>query len=797
MQSVAEMMTIEAWAWIGLAVAIGLGSCLSAVVLLARARDHRGRVRWVWFALATITFGIGVWATHFVAMLAEEPAMQMGYALAPTILSVALVIFGSLPGFGLMLSSSPSVTRRIGSGVMLGGSVAAMHFTGMTAMRFSGRIAYEPGYVILAVSLGMMLSALAWRRVDDLPRPAAVIEAGTLLVLGIAAVHFIAMAGTRYIPGPMPMFHGIMIGRNATLASAVACASVVGLALAVGLFDQRWRWARQESVRLRELADCTIEGLLIHADGVILWANNVACEMLGSDSALLAGRNVKELVTPDWHNVVGLHLLGGMRSIDEIEVAGPQGRPLQVELASRRIQYEGKSAGVIALRDITDRRRTEAQIAHLAYHDALTGLANRARFDDALATIVSSATDATPVALLIIDLDRFKSVNDLHGHPIGDRMLQHVASRLRRLVRSEDLVARLGGDEFAIVVPRTTTDAATRLAEQVIEALGRPFEVDGLLLVIGASVGLALAPANANRAATLMQASDFALGRAKEQGRNRLAFFEAGMDIRFRERQAIEQDLRRAIQSDALDVHYQPLVDCTTLRIIGYEALVRWHHAERGWISPAEFIPVAEEAGLILPLGQLVLEQAALAACEWADDMILAVNLSPRQFHNPSLPEDIIATITRIGLPARRLELEVTESVLIDDSVRALQMLKRLKAHGIRIALDDFGTGYSSLGTLRQFPFDKLKIDRSFVTNLGIDPDATSMVNAILAMGSSLRLTVTAEGVETQTQLDVLCAAGCDVVQGYLLGRPTAAALNNIATSSQDPATGLSTKMDI
>jgi diguanylate cyclase (GGDEF)-like protein/PAS domain S-box-containing protein len=721
-----------------------------------------------------MTFGIGVWATHFVAMLAEEPAMQMGYALAPTVLSVALVMLGAIPGFALMLAPSPNTVRRLGSGMMLGGSVAAMHFAGMEAMRFGGRLAYDPRYVIFAISLGMILSTFAWRRIDELPRAAAVVEAAMLLVLGIAAVHFISMAGTHYIPGPMPMMGGILIGRNATLASAVVCALVVAMALAIGLFDQRWRWARHEAAHLRELADCTIEGLLIHIDGVVVWANNVLCEMLGSDSARMAGRNVIDLVEADWREVIGSHLSTVSRSIDEVEVTGAAGLPLSVEIASRKIHYEGRSAGVIALRDVTERRKTEARIKHLAYNDSLTGLANRARFDEFLAAVVTSADEGQPVSLLMIDLDRFKSVNDLHGHPIGDRVLQHVASRLRRLVRSDDLVARLGGDEFAIVVPKTTAGAATSLAKRIIESLGKPFEVDGFVLVIGASVGLAIAPANANRAATLMQASDFALGRAKREGRNRVCFFEAGMDIRFRERQAIEQDLRRAIEMEALDVHYQPLVDCVTRRIIGYEALVRWQHPERGWISPAEFIPIAEDAGLILPLGQLVLERAAAAACTWTDDMTLAVNLSPRQFENPTLPEDIIETIARIGLPAHRLELEITESVLIDDSVRALEMLKRLKAHGMRIALDDFGTGYSSLGTLRQFPFDKLKIDRSFVNNLGIDPDATSMVNAILAMGSSLRLTVTAEGVETQIQLETLCAGGCDIVQGFLLGRPSA-----------------------
>ncbi|WP_287995429.1 EAL domain-containing protein [Acidiphilium sp.] len=767
-------MTPNAWAWIVLAVAIGVGACLSSVILFARARDHRGRIRWFWFGLAAIIFGIGVWATHFVAMLAEEPAMQMGYALAPTVLSVALVSLGAIPGFALMLTPSPSMVRRLGSGVMLGGSIAAMHFTGMEAMRFDGRLAYKPGYVILAISLGMILSALSWRRVDELPRASAVVETATLLVLGIAAVHFISMAGTRYIPGPTPTIGGILIGRNATLASVVACALVVGTALTIGLFDQRWRWTRDEAARLRELADCTIEGLLIHTDGVILWANSVVCEMLGSDADRLAGHHVIDLVAPDWQEVVGSHLSLASKSIDEIEVTGTQGILLRVELASRKIHYEGHSAGVLALRDITERRKTEARIEHLAYNDSLTGLSNRARFDEYLALMITRADEGQPVSLLIIDLDRFKAVNDLHGHPIGDRVLQHVASRLQRLVRSDDLVARLGGDEFAIVVPKTTVEAATNLAGRIIESLCRPFEVDGFILVIGASVGVAMAPANANRAATLMQASDFALGRAKREGRNRLCFFEAGMDVRFRERQAIELDLRRAIEMETLDVHYQPLVDCVTRRTIGYEALVRWQHAERGWISPAEFIPIAEEAGLILPLGQFVLERAAAAACEWADDITLAVNLSPRQFHNPTLPEDIIATIKRIGLPAHRLELEVTESVLIDDSVRALEMLRRLKTYGMSIALDDFGTGYSSLGTLRQFPFDKLKIDRSFVNNLGIDPDATSMVNAILAMGSSLRLTVTAEGVETQIQLETLCAGGCDIMQGYLLGRPAA-----------------------
>ncbi|MCW8308438.1 EAL domain-containing protein [Acidiphilium sp. PA] len=758
--------------WVLLAVAIGTVSCIGSVVLVIRARDATDKSRWFWLGLAAIIYGSGVWATHFVAMIAEAPPMRMGYALGPTVLSVLLVIFGAFPAFVLVLTPSPTRLRRMGAGLILGVSVAAMHLTGMAAMRFAGTLAYRPEYLVLAVGLGMVLSALAWRRLADFPAVSAVGEAGLLLVLGIAAIHFIAMAGTRYVPGPMAASGAILIGRNATLASAAASAIAIGLSLIVGLFDQRWRQVRLEAARLRQLADCTIEGLLIHAEGVILWANGVLCDMLDMDLASLTGRDVATLAHPHDLPMIRRHVLADSGSLDEIAMVGANGRALSAEIASRRIRYEGRPAGVIALRDTTDRRRSAARIEHLAFHDTLTGLANRARFDDALAAMIEAATVAQPLSLLLIDLDRFKAVNDLHGHLIGDQLLQHVASRLRRLMREDDLVARMGGDEFAILCPKASVEAATRLADRVIETLSARFEVDGQVLTIGASVGLAMAPLNARDAATLMQAADLALGRAKREGRDRFCFFEPGMDIRFRERRAIEQDLRSAIEADALDVHYQPVVDCATREIVGYEALVRWSHATRGPISPVDFIPIAEEAGLILALGKLVLEHAAAAACRWPAHISLAVNLSPRQFHDPNLGDDIIAIIQRVGLPAERLELEVTESVLIDDSSRALDILKQLKAHGIRIALDDFGTGYSSLGTLRQFPFDKLKIDRSFVQSLGIDHDATSMVHAILAMGTSLRLTVTAEGVETELQFETLCASGCDLVQGFLLGRP-------------------------
>jgi diguanylate cyclase (GGDEF)-like protein len=424
--------------------------------------------------------------------------------------------------------------------------------------------------------------------------------------------------------------------------------------------------------------------------------------------------------------------------------------------------------------DITERKQAEQRVDFLAHHDAMTGLPNRVLLNDRLSQALARTTrSGSPVAVLTLDLDRFKEINDTYGHDVGDHVLVQAADRLRGAVRAADTVARIGGDEFVVIqCDAPQPEAAVELAQRLVEALSRPFDVGNQLAAIGGSVGIALLPGDGDTAADLLKNSDIALYRAKADGRGTFRLFEPEMDLEIRERRSIEQDLRLAIGTDQLKVHFQPQFASDTKMITGFEALLRWEHPVRGSISPAVMIPIAEASQLILDLGAWVLEAACDAAMTWSVPHRVAVNLSAAQFRAGDLPTLVESVLLRTGLPACRLELEVTESLLIDSADLALAALRSLKRMGVSIALDDFGTGYSSLSYLRLFPFNKIKIDKSFIHGLGEDPCALSIIDAILAMGRSLDMDVIAEGIETEQQLTILCRHHCSEVQGYLLGRP-------------------------
>ena len=382
--------------------------------------------------------------------------------------------------------------------------------------------------------------------------------------------------------------------------------------------------------------------------------------------------------------------------------------------------------------------------------------------------------------MLTIDLDRFKEVNDTLGHPCGDQILKETAVRLRALVDKSDVITRLGGDEFAVIQRGTgDADAAAALAAGIIATLDRPFQFDGHTVVIGASVGIALAPRDSGRDGTsgdeLLKMSDLALYRAKEETRGSYRFFERGMDARMQERRDIEGDLRIAIQEGQFEVHYQPLLDLATGAITCFEALVRWRHPTRGMLQPADFIPIAEESNLIIPIGEWVLRQACRDASGWPDAMKVAVNLSPAQLKRGDLITVTVSALTMAGLAPERLELEITESVLLHDEAWVRTLLERLAALGVRIAMDDFGTGYSSLSYLRSFPFSKIKIDRSFVEGVVGHSDALAIVQATIQLSQKLGMETTAEGVETAEQLDLLIAEGCTHAQGFHVSRPVPA----------------------
>jgi diguanylate cyclase (GGDEF)-like protein len=426
---------------------------------------------------------------------------------------------------------------------------------------------------------------------------------------------------------------------------------------------------------------------------------------------------------------------------------------------------------VKTVEDITEQRRTEKRIAHIAHHDALTGLHNRASFSEYLATTVDETIRAGEAfAILCLDLDRFKEINDLYGHPVGDALLCEVTRRLKQ-VAGDAFLARVGGDEFiAVLLGEAPAAAAGGLAEQLLTALVGDIEIAGRQVRIGVSIGIACSPADGNDPTTLLANADIALYRAKSEGRNAIRFFEAGMATQLRDQRELQHDLQSAVANDELRLDFQPLARIGG-EITGFEALVRWQHPRRGLISPGAFIPLAEENGLIVAMDEWILRAACREAASWANQLKISVNLSPVQFRNDDIVRLVHEILIETGLSAGRLELEITEGVLIDDFSRAVSILRRLKALGVRIALDDFGTGYSSISYLHAFPFDMIKIDRSFVSNLD-HVHSKAILRGVVGLARGLELPVTAEGVETQAQLDVLAHAGCDFAQGFLIGRP-------------------------
>ena len=458
---------------------------------------------------------------------------------------------------------------------------------------------------------------------------------------------------------------------------------------------------------------------------------------------------------------------------------------LFVQIASEPMANGGT---VVTFEDVTEKRQNEAQIIFMARHDALTGLPNRTLFQEHLEAQLGEGGMGQPFGVLCLDLDQFKEVNDTLGHPAGDELLRLVAARLRHCVRDHDLIARLGGDEFAIVVPSPAGASvlAASLAARLVEAISAPYEIQGHTIVIGVSIGIALSEPGVS-GADMLKRADVALYRAKEE-RGTFAFFEAGMDELLQARLGMEADLRLALRRGEFELNYQPLYHLAEERVTAFEALIRWNSPTRGRVAPADFIPLAEQTGLIIPIGEWVLRTACAEAAPWPDHVRVAVNLSPIQTKNKNVVALVRETLAQTGLPARRLELEITETVLLQDTDAVMTMLHSLHEMGVKIAMDDFGTGYSSLSYLRRFPFDKIKIDRSFVSDLrgiqsGLEegvPDALSaaaksaatIVRAIVGLGANLGISTTAEGVETAQQFAQIRQKGCTEAQGYFISPP-------------------------
>ncbi len=424
--------------------------------------------------------------------------------------------------------------------------------------------------------------------------------------------------------------------------------------------------------------------------------------------------------------------------------------------------------------DITEQRRSEVKIEYMAHHDALTDLPNRVLLNERLEQALGQSVHRQEMlAVHHLDLDQFKAVNDTFGHPAGDKLLKMVADRLRGLVRETDTIARMGGDEFVVVhAPIDDPAEATSLAQRIIALISEPFDLDGHQATIGASVGIAVGPSDGLRPDHLLRNADLALYRAKGDGRGTFRFFESAMDLQMQTRRIMERDLRKALPAGEFELHYQPVVNLASGDISGFEALIRWNHPDKGMISPAAFIPLAEETGFIVPMGEWVIREACATAAKWPGDLSVAVNISAAQFRSCGLMQVIVGALATSGLHPSRLEIEITETVLLQNRDTTLAILRQLRELGIRIAMDDFGTGYSSLTYLQCFPFDKIKIDRSFVKDITENAGSLNIVRAVAALARGMGMTATAEGVETREQLDSITSEGCNEMQGFLFSRP-------------------------
>ena len=526
------------------------------------------------------------------------------------------------------------------------------------------------------------------------------------------------------------------------------------------------------------LADLAHGILLVEPDGHVALCSSEAQRLLGLGPDIV-GRSVRAVVSTLWRGrpreraIALMRLRRGLNRGEPVTLDVPvAGTQLAIEVGA--LPGAGWSVAVETAAARADRRQSGLDGAS----DPLTGLPNRARFQARL-NEARARLDRTgeAFAVLTVDLDRFKHVNDTLGHPIGDALLRKVAERLNATLRPTDTVSRFGGDEFALIQSDVSDAVGVEtLARRLVDLLGRAYVVEGHLINIGASVGVALAPADGVDPDVLLRNADLALYRAKSDGRDTFRFFKPEMDERMQARRSLELDLRKALALHEFELVYQPQMNLESNKLVGCEALIRWRHPTRGTVSPAEFIPLAEEIGLIISIGEWVVREACKEAVRWPEGITVAVNLSPTQFKSKKLVQVIASALASSGLPPRRLELEITEGVLLQENAGNLATLHALRALGLGISMDDFGTGYSSLSYLRSFPFDKIKIDRSFVSGPASVSDSMAIVGAIASLGSSFGMTTVAEGVETFEQMQRIRAEGCTDVQGYLISRPVAAA---------------------
>jgi diguanylate cyclase (GGDEF)-like protein len=706
---------------------------------------------------------------HFVDLLRLRPTLLFSFDVPGVAGAMAVSILGLLAGLMLLFADVSRLRRAVAAGVVFGLTVALAHSIALQTVQTPFQLALSTESTLILIGLAIVPSVPTAWAATHLDRLSGRIGCAIAVAVTLLLVH----VWSERLSIELPPVHGdlLTISMPGLLVADVfgGCAMIAILTFVSGLKDRDLASrSAAETRRLVQFQEATLEGLAIHRDSVVLDCNGAFSRIFALPREEITGRQLSALM-----GVEHPALREALEQPVELTISRPGLEDRSVEIFTRPLEFDGSAALVTAVRDITEYRQVEARVKFLADHDVLTGFANRSLLESRIIQAIwLSKQVAGKMALLYLDLDRFRLVNELVGHAGGDRVLQAVAERLSPLVRNTDTIARIGADEFVVLQPlvQHPQDAGT-LARRIIEALAVPYTVDAQSIELGVSIGITLADSTSTASRVLHEAK-IALDRAKRTGRGTACFFEPGMDAHLYERRALEQDLRRAIGTSQLRLCYQPQFGPDSMNLHGFEALVRWTHPQRGPISPGDFIPIAEEGGMIWQLGEWVLRAACAECASWQVPLMVAVNVSAFQFRRIELVEVVERALRDTGLPPHRLELELTEGVFLEDTEQAREMMCRLKELGVRMALDDFGAGYASLSYLRDFPFDRIKIDRSFVGRMQDRHEDLALLRGIVGLGHALGLEVVAEGVETPAQLMYLRDLSCDLIQGYLVGRP-------------------------
>lgn len=745
-----------------LAAAICVVGAWTTVRLTHKVRDRSKNQRLAWLFLGAVAAGATIWCTHFVAMMAYHPGVAITYEPIMTGVSLGIAVLGST--IALAIGSARGRWIPPVAGAVFGLTVTLMHYSGMSAFAVEAEIIWSAAYVVGSIIAAVVIGAAAWGlAVRDISLKGQLV-ASTAFVLCIVSLHFTGMAAMTILPFAPVEGAKTVDEVSALMAFGVAGVAFLVLAISVATHVLDTQMALQNHSRLNNLMEGSVDGMLVSRHGRILMVNTALVELCGLQSEELIGRPVSDIIeaAPDMED-------GGLT---QSLLLRPDQDPIPVEVAVRREQGDEGLALIYAVRDLRARLAQERRISHLARNDGLTGLPNRTSLLEKLERSIDALKPGESLALLAIDLNRFKEVNDLYGHAAGDRLLTHVANQMRSSLKPNEFVARQGGDEFVMLITGVDRAGAMSAAERLRNAIMVPIEIDHAEVGCGAAIGIALYPDDATTVSNLINDADLAMYRAKTLLTWPICFYEETMDEAVRNRRRLTQQLREALDNNQFELHYQVQGSLGTGKVTGYEVLLRWRQPDGSFIPPDQFIPLAEETGLILPIGEWVLRRACVEAALWAEPHKIAVNLSPVQLAHTDFPRLVHQILIETGLKPSLLELEITETAMIADLDRTTHILRQIKLLGVSVAMDDFGTGYSSLSTLRAFPFDKIKLDRSFMSALDDSPQSRAIIRAVLALGAGLEIPVLAEGVETQEQLSFLRDQGCDEVQGYLLGRP-------------------------